>query len=444
MIKNEYLYAARESIRLEDEEAGQRFIKETEEARIAEEKRVADEQARLKAVAKKREEEFEAFQESQRQARIKAERDRLIAEQAERDRLARIIAEQAERDRLARLIAEQAERDRLARIKAQQDRLKALVPAPAFSVALDPQAAQAAQVAPARTCRYGLGCVNQARCQFLHHVKPQHVQLFHVTNFAAAEAIWTQFIKQQEKGGLNPSKSGSVGPGVYFCLRPSDCAIKALKLHDPSTGDLSKESVIISVQVPIDDIKVIGYSAASCEEDVLYLRGETRPGPEVCIKDPSKVELIGMFRFNTDLGGTWKYHQKISFSYQRSREEDFELFNRSVTFGQMPFRGNPFNLIARDKSVGRCPGDTLKLVDYMPKCERMGCTDTSILHNLLYVHDGILWDDVDPLKLRWKTGQGEYQKEGVQPQNKHGFLGNKRTAKKRKPNRKSNRKSNRK
>jgi hypothetical protein len=228
---------------------------------------------------------------------------------------------------------------------------------------------------------------------------------------------------------MRASGTGSVGPGVYFCPRPSDCAVKALQLQDP-------ESVLVSVQVPITHIDVVGEFTSNYDShasDVLYLRGgSSRPGPEFVIKNVTKIELLGMFKYDTALGQNgYDYRHPHSLSFRRSREEDFQIFNQCITFGQVvptPFSKTDFDLVLKTRKGG----SMTKLIDYMPKCPTRGCSDTSLLHNIQFVHDGIRCNDVNSDALTWVVGPKTYQTENPQPRHKHGFLGNKKTPVKRK------------
>ena len=101
---------------------------QAEQARIAEERRQAAEQERIRIQKEQRriaeqqaEQERIAAQqaEAQRQAAIKAEQERITAQQAEAQRQAAIRAEQE------RMAAQQAETQRQAAIRAEQDRLAA-------------------------------------------------------------------------------------------------------------------------------------------------------------------------------------------------------------------------------------------------------------------------------------------------------------------------------
>ncbi len=328
-----------------------------------------------------------------------------------------------------------------------------LAPAPGAAAAAAGGAPAAAVGAPAGgscwPCGYGQECKKAGLgCKYAHDIlKPGYVQLFHATNLKAAELIWNEFQQNGGKGGLRASASGAVGPGVYFCPRPSDCAVKALQLHNEPL------SVLISIQVPINKIRVIGHRKENQPEklDVLYLRSsdDVRPGPEIIIKDIKKIELIGMFEYRTNMGKSgWNAKDKLSLSYRKaSRKTDFDDFNKSITYGQVlptPFFPTVFDL----ETKTRKEGERLKLIDYMPMCPTKYCADNSILHNIQYVHPGIGWDDVDSDKLIWENTKYQYQEDPVQPVNKHGFLGNKRTPKKKLKNPKKSksrtRKSNRK
>ena len=111
---------------------------QAEQARIAEAQRQAAEQERLRVQEEQRRIAAEQA-EAQRQAALKAEQERIAAQQAEQQRIAAEQAEaqrqaalKAEQDRIAaqqaeqqRIAAEQAEAQRQAALKAEQDRIAA-------------------------------------------------------------------------------------------------------------------------------------------------------------------------------------------------------------------------------------------------------------------------------------------------------------------------------
>ena len=108
--------AEQERIAAQQAEAQRQAVIKAEQDRIAAQQAEAQRQAAIKA----EQDRIAAEQaEAQRQAAIKAEQDRIAAEQAEAQRQAAIKAEQ---DRIA---AEQAEAQRQAAIKAEQDRIAA-------------------------------------------------------------------------------------------------------------------------------------------------------------------------------------------------------------------------------------------------------------------------------------------------------------------------------
>ena len=108
--------AEQERIAAQQAEAQRQAVIKAEQDRIAAEQAEAQRQAVIKA----EQDRIAAEQaEAQRQAAIKAEQDRIAAEQAEAQRQAAIKAEQE------RIAAEQAEVQRQAAIKAEQDRIAA-------------------------------------------------------------------------------------------------------------------------------------------------------------------------------------------------------------------------------------------------------------------------------------------------------------------------------
>ena len=134
--------AEQERIAAQQAEAQRQAAIKAEQDRIAAEQAEAQRQAAIKA----EQERIAAQQaEAQRQAAIRAEQDRIAAEQAEVQRQAAIKAEQ---DRIA---AEQAEAQRQAAIKAEQERIAAeQAEADAERARLDAAAAKAAADAAAK------------------------------------------------------------------------------------------------------------------------------------------------------------------------------------------------------------------------------------------------------------------------------------------------------
>ena len=103
---------------------------QAEQARIAEAQRQAAEQERLRVQEEQRRIAAEQA-EAQRQAALRAEQERIAAQQAEQARIAEAQRQAAEQERLRiqeeqrRIAAEQAEAQRQAALKAEQDRIAA-------------------------------------------------------------------------------------------------------------------------------------------------------------------------------------------------------------------------------------------------------------------------------------------------------------------------------